>query len=273
MNFNKAQYKNIRIFHDPNELDFQYVAFGIDTRDYLTYRRSIYNTTTKEDMYLVDWLPSLGVNHTDLDFNEFIGKEAPKQQIDDDADDFKRKFINRINESTEKIVKERFERGLKYCDEHAKFELKDNFMYDQEFGLFLKTTYETFESKQFNRELGSLITFSLSEFDSLEEAKHEYEFFKDFMFEERNNLIDEFHKQYLMYRDEVLKEDPKEYIERACPPLDKKRDVLNLINYTWLEMFKNGSNEVEYLISGDSTWDEEHGFRFVINKNKEIRVD
>jgi len=273
MTFNKKQYKNIRVYHNPDAMDFEYTAFGIDTNNYLIYRRAIYNCITKEDMYLVDWLKDQGVEYTNLDFEEFVGKQAPLSEIEDNAEEFKRKFINRLNEATKRIVKERFERGLKYTRENSDFELKKDFLFDDKFGLFVKTDYGTYESKQFNQELGFLITMSLSNIDSLEEVKHEYEFIKDFIFEEREKLIDEFFKIYTVYKNEVLTDDPKEYRDKVCPKLEKRRDVLNLVKYNWLEILKNSNGEIEFCLSGDATWDEEHGFRFIINKNKEITVE
>lgn len=224
-------------------------------------------------MYLVDWLKDQEVEFVNLDFEEFVGKQAPLNEIEDNAEEFKINFITRLNEATKRIVKEKFERALNYTRENADFELKSNFLFDDNFGLFVKTKYDTYESKQFNKELGFLITMSLSGIDSLEEAKMEYEFIKAFLFEERDKLIDEFYKIYKVYRDEVLTEESIEYRDRACPKIDKRRDVLNLIKYEWLEILKNDDGEVEFCLSGGATWDEEHGFRFVINKNNEIRVE
>jgi len=261
-----SRLKSYRIFHDKTARDFEYEVYGIDEENYLVHQRAIYNQITENDMILVDWLINQGVKIEELKFDQFQGKNSQANDIPEDAKDHEKEFIEKLNRASKNIENTRFEKANNFCIENKHHELKDGYLFDKDFGLFIKTEYNTYESKQFNAELGSLITFSIMGFDDLETVKNEYKFFKDFIYENKNKLIDEFYALYKIYKDDVYEGEPKEFLDQVCPTLEKKRDVLSLIEYEFLEIMKEEGEETEYLLSGEATWDMEHGFRFLINK-------
>lgn len=203
MKYDKKQFKNIRIFQDKEAKDFEYTAFALDQKEYLTKTRAIYNQVTEEKIYLIDWLKDLGIKPEELKFEEFIGKYSKPSKIWENAASHEIEFINRLNDSKKSIEEKTFKDYLEYSRANSEIELKDGFLFDTKLGLFLKTDYDTYESKQFNSELGELITFSIEGTNDIMLIQKSYRFFKDFLFKHQAKIVDTLYGLYKTYREEV----------------------------------------------------------------------
>lgn len=272
MKFDKNQFKAIRIFHDKEARDFEYVAYALDTKDYLIRTRAIYNQVTDEDIYLVDWLRNHGVEPAALNFEEFLGKHSKSSQFFENAEPHEIEFIKTINEARRKIEEKKFKEQYEFAKTHSQIELKSDYIFDKSLGLFIKTPYNTYETKQFNSELGALITLSIQGTDNLHLIQHWYQFFKEFMFSHKNKLIEALYNLYKVYKEDVYAGEPDEIRNSVCPEIEEKHHVLNLIKFKFLELIIEEEEDFCIVLSGEATWDEEHGFTFLINEKGEIQT-
>lgn len=273
MNNHSKEYKNIRIFHDLDAQDFEYTLYGIDSENYLVNIRAIYNQTTNSKMYLVDWLEEYGVNIENLNFEEYLGKNSPSDEIPQEAKPHEIEFISKLNLATIKSENNLFEKAHNYCSTNSTIELKkENYLFDKNLGLFLKDDYNSFVTKQFNKELGSLITLDIVGINDVTQLRSEYEKFKNLIWDIRDDIVKKLFKLYTIYKDDVYEGESKEFLESVCPVLNKPRDVLKLIEYKSLTIIIR-DQATEFILHGEATWDIEHGFRITISENGQITIE
>lgn len=271
--FNRSKFKNIRVFHNPKSLDFEYRVFLIDTDNYFWHKRSIYNYCTFEDRTNIGWLENVGVDISKMDFAEFLKNEYVPDDIPLNALPHEIEFINKVNESSKKIFKKRFESALEFVSTHEEIEIYSDFIYDLDFGLFIKTNFDSYETKQIFPELFNVIKLSILYIDDFETIIFEIRKTKEFFRKNLTELINLIHDNYLFYKDELLVDLSEEELELSCPKIDDISDLLDHIKFNTLEIYKNEDGIINMRLICDTKWDEEHGIIFLINSDGIIKQE
>lgn len=268
--FNRTKFKKIRVFHNPKALDFDYTVLLIDTDNKFWYKRSIYNYVTFEDRIKISWLETAGDDVSHMDIEKFLKPEFVPDDIQSEQIEHEIEYINWINEPSKKHFKEIIELALDYVSENREYEIFSDYIFDFDFGLFLKDEYGDYETKQFFPELFNVIILRIIGFDDINLVNSELKKAKSFLRKNFEKILNIIHDDYLQSRNEQSEYLSEKELELSCPKIEGIYDLIDHIKFNTLHLYLGEDGKVDMSLRCETKWDEEHGIEFLINSDGKI---
>ena len=128
----------------------------------------------------------------------------------------------------------------------------NNLQYNKEYNQYTGTSY----INKFNKECNITI-----ESNDIEYAEKCIKFINN---EESNTIFEAIYESLVLYCKSYL----EEYNDINIPKDISGKDILNYLSEETICIFDNKDNKIGFNITGNCTWEEEHGFIIVVNDEK-----
>lgn len=264
----------IRIYHNPDSEYFEFHVILIDDEEFLKYQKYLFGILVEEDVIKIDWLKERNPDYLKMDFEDYKSYIPNLFESEEGFEKSKNLILEKLNERFNASWINKMTFFEKISSELKNNEIKEGYFFNFEMGLFIKDKWDGYNTKRVDYQFENIITIYLYGSGDINNVGLKYQKFQNWFDVNKIKFYSTLQKRYEDVKEGTeLSHLTKKEMKRLYPKITNPKQLKGLIKPTHLGININDTDEYQYSIKGDCTWDGEHGFDIAIKRDWSMEIN